>query len=238
MTLPWMRWGALVGGLFCLAVAPSAPPTIIHVKTSGLCTALRENVAPTLLGLMNDDQIIARVLSAAREAIGDPRNHVSQLVVENAVAAIVHNLAVIDTLLQDPRRFPSDPKDPDEQMAALLKRQLQAIADRQKTVLNALNGTIETLGVSDMQHTFPNGTPFVGPGAAAILSQKANLGNAGLAPDAASPNAGSSREGMPDAPRTTAAVLEARAADTIKNAVVRCRSMEPTSPDLHVLTHS
>ena len=225
MTLPWMRRGVLVGSLFCLAVAPSPPPTIIHVKTSGLCTGLRENVAPTLLGLMKDDQIIARAASAAREAIGDPSNHVSQLVVENSVAAIVHNLAVIDRLLQDPRRFPSEPKGPDEQVAALIKRQLQAIADRQKTVLNALDGTIETLGVSDMQHTFPNGTPFVGPGAAAILSQKAHLETAGLAPDTASPKRASPGEGMPDATRVTAAVLEARAADTIRNAAARCRSM-------------
>jgi hypothetical protein len=43
------------------SAVPSAkpPPTIEHVQSSTLCTALRDNVAPALFGLIRNDKLVS-----------------------------------------------------------------------------------------------------------------------------------------------------------------------------------
>lgn len=139
---------------------PSPLKEIIDVKSRTLCTALRDNVAVSLAGLISNDADIdvgrkAMMKMAADQIEGSTAGRMDALVGENVVGAIVHNLVLIDRKLNDPARFPTDPKTDDERLAVQVKAQLQAIEDAQKRQLNALNGTIETDNMNTMQHEMP-----------------------------------------------------------------------------------
>ena len=47
--------------------APSSPPTIITTKTSPLCTAVREVIAPVVLGLADQDRVIGHGASLMKD---------------------------------------------------------------------------------------------------------------------------------------------------------------------------
>jgi hypothetical protein len=144
------------------APSPQASPLkeIIDVKSRALCTALRDNVAISLAGLISNDADIdvgrkAMMKMAADQIKGSTAGHMDALVGENVVGSIVHNLVLIDQKLNDPQRFPTDPKTDDERLAVQVKAQLQAIEDAQKRQLNALYGTIDTDNMNSMQHDMP-----------------------------------------------------------------------------------
>jgi hypothetical protein len=163
----------LVTGLAAqLALTGQAPPQpspqasplkeIIDVKSRTLCTALRDNVAISLAGLMSNDANIdvgrkAMQKMAADQIEGSKAGQMDALVGENVVGSIVHNLVLIDQKLNDLQRFPANAKTDDERLEAQVKAQLLAIEDAQKRQLNALNGTIETANMNTMQSDMPAG---------------------------------------------------------------------------------
>jgi len=69
---------------------------------------------------------------------------------KNLVGNIVHNLAIIDSVLNDPTRFPAVAKTADDQKALQLKAELQAVADQQRRNLNVLNGLADTFTLQDL----------------------------------------------------------------------------------------
>jgi hypothetical protein len=144
------------------APSPQASPLkeIIDVKSRALCTALRDNIAISLAGLISNDANIdvgqkAMMKMAADQIKGSKAGQIDALVAENVVGSIVHNLVLIDQKLDDPQRFPADPKTADERLAAQVKAQLLAIEDAQKRQLNAIYGTIDTDDMNTMQHDMP-----------------------------------------------------------------------------------
>jgi hypothetical protein len=123
------------------AAAPSPQPSplkqIIDVKARALCTTLGSNIQVTLVGLMKNDAVIeagrrAFVKMAWDQAQGSKALDIDRLSIKNAVAAMVHNLYGIDQVLDDPARFPPQPKTDDERTADRMKAALQAVEDRQK----------------------------------------------------------------------------------------------------------
>jgi hypothetical protein len=145
---------------------PSPLKEIIDVKSRALCSALRDNVAISLAGLISNDANIdvgrkAVTKMAADQIKGSTAGKMDALVGENVVGSIVHNLVLIDQKLNDPQRFPADPKTDDERLATQVKAQLQAIEDAQKLQLNVLNGTIETDALNAMQHELYDYAPTV-----------------------------------------------------------------------------
>jgi hypothetical protein len=141
---------------------PQATPLkqIIDVKSRTLCTVLRDNVAISLAGLISNDANIdvgrkAMNKMGADQIKGSKAGQMDALVGENVVGSIVHNLVLIDQKLNDPQRFPSNPKTEDERLAATIKAQLLAIENSQKLQLNALDGTVETVQLNGMQHDLP-----------------------------------------------------------------------------------
>jgi hypothetical protein len=112
----------------CLAASPSPPPTIIRVQSSGLCTTLRENVGPVLIGLIKNDQILGKARHAValrQERASTTRSRAwRNSLSKNSVSAIVHNLAVTDRLLENPKRFAAPATSNDRLEAASLKQQL------------------------------------------------------------------------------------------------------------------
>lgn len=174
---------------------PSPLKEIIDVKSRALCTALRDNVAISLAGLISNDANIdvgrkAMMKMANDQIKGSTAGHMDALVGENVVGSIVHNLVLIDQKLDDPARFPADPKTDDERLAAQVKAQLQAIEDAQKRQLNALYGTIDTDNMNTMQHEMPTNQVVV---------------------------SGSSNGKMPEAPLTTTPAPDSIAAAGIPN---------------------
>lgn len=151
-------------------VTPSPQPSplkqIIEVKARALCTTMGKNVQVALVGLMKNDQNIEAGRKefeklAWDQAQGSHAIGVDRLAIKNVVDAMVHNLAAIDQVLDDPSRFPTNPGNDDERSADRVKAALQAVEDQQKMQINILNGTVETDELSDMRHGFPAFNPSV-----------------------------------------------------------------------------
>jgi hypothetical protein len=133
------------------AAAPAAVPS------KALCTTLRENVRIALAGLMQNDAVIDTGRKAYRKMASDRVARSTsvasdRLYVENAVAALVHNLAQIDDLLGNSARFPTAGVSADAIATNQMKEQLAAIADEQRKALNLLNGILETGSFDDAQN--------------------------------------------------------------------------------------
>ena len=131
-------------------------PEIGRTRAKGFCTTVRDNVAPSLLGLMKTDDLIgashrALLKAAHDQTAGSPESmELDQLYLDKVVAAMAHNLGVVKKMLADEKRFPKTPSSDDDRFALLLKAQLQAAADRQNDALNHLNGMLETEAMGSM----------------------------------------------------------------------------------------
>lgn len=162
------------------ASSPASPPkTIITVKSTALCTGLRENVAPALAGLIQNDGLIgygrSTLLNIANEAqhaplqssynergaaqpasstprLGEGFSHLNDL-----ARSIAHNAATIDTILSDKARFPSSPSTSDEKTLDLMKAQLLSVARQQRLLVNVLGGSSETYAMNDFFNDAPGG---------------------------------------------------------------------------------
>lgn len=154
--------------------------TITTVKSAPLCTTLTDTVFHTIQGLQINDKIIESskpVLvnmgkawmpdSVAGEKfdqmqaqwgnapggthnVDNPGLILAAQGLYKISAGIVHNLAIVDDLLNDPTRFPAQVKNDQDRQALQLKAELQAIADQQRKNLNVLNGLADTFNMQDL----------------------------------------------------------------------------------------
>jgi hypothetical protein len=139
--------------------APSTTtlPEIGHVRSNVLCTTLRQNIAPTIAGLMKNDEIIGAGHRAFKKMGSDAAGTSSaaidldKLYLEQVETRLVHNLKVVDKLLGDQQRFPSVPKSDDERDVITMRSQLLAVADAQRKSLDLVSGTIATEDLGQMQ---------------------------------------------------------------------------------------
>ena len=143
--------------------APSSAPLreIGRVRSRALCTALRENVAPTLAKLIEGDaRIVAGrstfVLMGRHQVLKEnARMEFDRIALGNTVIALARSVNAADTLLSDKRRFPDHSNTDDERDAAAMKAQLQAVVDEQRHALNLLGNVLETDLLGQMQHDLP-----------------------------------------------------------------------------------
>jgi hypothetical protein len=188
---------ALRAGADPILPYPTSPPTlgptlapgtgetplkiIGRTRTSLFCTTLRQNVAPTLLALGKNDDIVAAghrafakmsddFVHAGTGIAIDPLAH-DRSYLDQLESALVHNVAVIDKLLADAKRFPSNPKSDDELAAAILKAQLETVEQHQKDVLNLISGTLETERLGQMQTELPEGLKAIVAQPSAVPTQ-------------------------------------------------------------------
>jgi len=153
---------------------PSASPlkTIIDVRARTLCRTLAEHVQPAIFGLMKNDRIIELSVSvlnkSAADLTGGGSLGVDMLQLKNAALSINHNVETIDKILDDPAHFPLHPSTPDERAEDTIKQDLLALLTRQKLVVNALYGTVDTRELASMQNEFPENNPVVMPTAAPL----------------------------------------------------------------------
>jgi len=180
--------------LFAPALPTPSPaaalPEIGRVRSNVLCTALRQNIAPTIVGLMKNDEIIGAGHRAfakmARDQAGTSSGSIDidKLYLEQVETRLVHNLKIVDTLLGDQKHFPADPKTDDDRDAVAMKSQLAAVAESQRKALDLISGTLETESLGEMQHDISNqmksATGQAGPLPAATSDPVSFIGSAGL----------------------------------------------------------
>jgi hypothetical protein len=155
-----MKFAAVLGVLCVLtaqspAPAPGTLPEIGRTHSRGFCSTVRDNVAPSVLGLMKTDELIGAshraMLKMAHDNASPTELEIDGLYARKVVASMAHNLGVIKKLLADERRFPKKPLTDDDRLALLLKEQLQAAADKQNVALNHVNGILETKAMGQMR---------------------------------------------------------------------------------------
>lgn len=157
------------------APAPSSSPlkTIIDIKARTLCATLTEHVQPAIVGLMKNDNLIGYSVSVLNKTASDASSHgridMDMLQLKNVALSLNRNIKTIDDILDDPSHFPLNPKTPDEQSEDKIKQDLLQLLKRQKLVVNALYGTVDTRALSSMQHDFPENNIVVNPTPAPLV---------------------------------------------------------------------
>jgi len=151
--------------------------TIIRVKSTPLCSTLTSSVFYTIQGLQINDKIIAGsgpiLVRMGKELVPDslagekfdqiqaeyggsgpagthdpnPALLMDNQRLNRLVSGIVHNIAVIDNILNDPKRFPSVANNDEDRKALQLKAELQAVVDQQRKNLNVFSGLDATFNL-------------------------------------------------------------------------------------------
>jgi hypothetical protein len=181
-----------------VASTPTELPEIGHVQTGRTCDAVRTRIAPTLLGVMrNDEALLAarRALSKMRDeagnnALGDISNglQLERAYLRRVVAVLDHNVHLARRLgvATPPASGAEKTKDPS--LAA--QSALAIVINQQAEAADTIAGIVETDDMGQMQASFPkNG--------AAVTNNPSSKAN-GLG--ANSRNSFISVAGLPDGP--------------------------------------
>jgi hypothetical protein len=179
-----MLYPLLLAAAVSQAPAPTASPlkTIIRLRTSPLCTTIRQNVVHILDGFVANDGIVngskpvllrmgtelqpAGIQGQIADTQGTHLNGVSSepggthdtnpaLILDNQrlkqlANELQHNLAIIESALADPTKFPAQPTSDDEKAMQQLKAQLQAIAAQQNNNFGLISGLTDTFSMQDL----------------------------------------------------------------------------------------
>jgi hypothetical protein len=154
LALAWSA-GTLAGAQSAPAPAASPLPVIGHTHAKGFCDTVRENVAPSVLGLMKTDELVGashRVFAkmAQDQTASEPTAlQMDRVYLDQVVHAMANNMRVMDKLISDPNRFPKVAHSDDERLEQLLQAQLRAAREQQNAALNQINGIMETNGLAD-----------------------------------------------------------------------------------------
>ena len=213
-----------------LLAAPSPAPSA--APSHEACTTLRENVRTALAGLMKDDQIIEAGRKAYQKMASDRTANtrdvaIDRLYVENAVTAMVHNLALVDEQLADPTRFPTDTATSAARSTLAMKAQLTAIAAQQKKALDLLSGALETSNFNTMQNPTDGDGPTVAHNRSSLSGAPGELQNPNSNLDMSS---GTPDDSVADAISSQQAQiqeLESKAATTVMAAAAACNRVSP-----------
>jgi hypothetical protein len=170
------RTPAVPAAVAAVATA-TLPPTIAHVATNALCETLQQNVLRAVAGLHTNDAIFERsnpmVLQMGQTLASvshfgqsadtpntmsvfsgkndiDPSISMNQVQLSRLAQQIARNLQQIEAALNDPTRFPTPPRTRGDLQAAQIKAQLEALAQQQKQLLDAINGLADTTSMQQM----------------------------------------------------------------------------------------
>ncbi|HEX8806993.1 MAG TPA: hypothetical protein VF741_08585, partial [Candidatus Aquilonibacter sp.] len=69
---------------------------------------------------------------------------------EHLALELQHNLAIIESALADPTKFPAQTKTDDDKTVQYLRAQLQTVADHQRNNLNVIYGLTDTFSMQDL----------------------------------------------------------------------------------------
>jgi hypothetical protein len=198
---------ALIGSFLVAALpSPVAPPPpgpspspelreIGHVRTTALCTMLRDGVVPAVAGLAKNDELIDaghRGFSKMARDVSDSSSAgaaMDKMYLGQIQTRLVRNLKTLEALLGDRARFPDDPGSAAAADTNSMKSELKAVADSQREALALLSGVVETEAQGQMQHEMSDqmssvtGRPGPAPFGRATDAPVSFLGSAGLPED-------------------------------------------------------
>jgi hypothetical protein len=209
-----------------LLAAPSpAPPAAPGHEA---CTTLRQNVRSALAGLMKNDEVIESGRKAYQKMSADRTGNtrdlaIDRLYVENAIAALVHNLAIVDGQLADANRFPPDASG--AASTAAMKAQLGAIAAQQKKALDLLSGALETGNFNAMQNSGDDGPAIAHTRSS--LSAPTEVQNPTVTMDIAASTPDDNISDEIAQRQAQVAELESKAAMTVMSAAAACNGVAP-----------
>ncbi|MDQ2680355.1 MAG: hypothetical protein M3Y21_04950 [Candidatus Eremiobacteraeota bacterium] len=154
----------LLAAVALLVPPPSIPQPLAlkeigRVRTTAFCTTLRENIAPTLAGLIVNDAVLEKgpttFAKMGRDAVID-RSAVSlrmdEVRLEVIIDAMVRNFSTIDKLTGDRGRFSSAPKTDDQRSLELMRTQLVAVSDGQRVALNLMGNVLDAEQRGDLMN--------------------------------------------------------------------------------------
>jgi hypothetical protein len=144
------------------AASPSPLPIIITTKSSPICQALREKIAPALARAVAEDGVMLRQRPMGTKGY--------------VISALAANWIEFDKLIDPDTFFHSDDPAQTQQMEALRER-LQKVADDENNALNILSGAYYTAAFESLNEDNPDITFDTPPGG----------GKAALPPPAAAP---------------------------------------------------
>lgn len=169
----------LVTMLAVVLQSSPAPKTIVTVRSTPFCTALREEVAPVLRGLMRNDALIALGRSAdlkmnqettyggylessynqqgAAHVVLSPG--LSGLFVErqrNLATALERNVETLEAILADKRRFPENLAVEEQMTLASITSQLRVVVGDQRVAINIISGEAETEALDQLFSAGPS----------------------------------------------------------------------------------
>lgn len=216
----------VLGALVTLAAGPVAavsapkpaatPPTIVHIRSSPLCSGLRRVIGPAIGKVLQSDKYIANSKPLLRDFVkasasglskGSQDLAVSRL--ESLIGPLVKNTQAVDKLLADPYAFPKVAYSDDDQRLLQMRAQLLAVNEQQKRALDVISGFVDTQQLGELQaagHEYDSalssnpkntGTPHPSP-----TTPPADILNAGVSNSSNDP----SRAGDPRYKNTDSAV--------------------------------
>lgn len=146
------------------AATPSPAPvlkTIVHVRSSPFCSALRDKLGPAIAGLLANDTLAntskPMLVKMSRDYYSgsaidpshrSPSMQMDVMRMNQLVWSIVQNRDKVDTLLRDPALWRNVTSD--DARLAQMRSQLQDVEDKQNRTLNVLSGFTDTYALEDL----------------------------------------------------------------------------------------
>lgn len=148
--------------------APSPTPlkVIEHLTVAPLCTALRQNIAQSIIGLRVNDGLISQGQTMMGKVLFDAMNNpqtnksaygeaggasdMDDVQMGHLVHALAQNLDRIDAFLNDTRVFVNQPNTDDQRSLELARERLQAVAAEQRRALNLLSETVDSNAMAEL----------------------------------------------------------------------------------------
>lgn len=161
------------------ALVDTDPKTIITVKSSAVCTALRQNIAQSVQGLIANDtlgdqgqallvqsQKVSQAVPLAAGATGGhaPGAQLDTMRMLQLVDVLVKNLDRLDALLGDSHAFPAVARNDAEEALLRERDALRVVEAQQRNELNILSMTANTNSATDLNSR----TGLIGVGGAFI----------------------------------------------------------------------
>jgi hypothetical protein len=173
-----VTFGALIlaAALGSPAPAPTTTPTTLvplkeigRVRSSPVCTTLREQVGPAIRNVLTVDQVIALGRPILQRYAHDvyvlganASGEMDLMRLENTIGPLAHSLLAAQALL-NPRQFPKQAQTDDERLLLESRDRLEAITKEQQNALNSINGMLETSQLGELQRTDAGYNDFATP---------------------------------------------------------------------------
>jgi hypothetical protein len=180
------------------AASPSAPKTIVTVRSTPFCQALHQGVAPVLRGLMRNDSLIALGRSAY-VAMNHAMTYggylqssynqqgAAQVVISSGLygfleyrqreiaTALEHNVETIEAILDDKKRFPDGLPAGEQSSLSTMKSQLASVVRDERVAIDVLSGATDAQQLIDLFTAYPSSggsASLSGAGPLAAAEQK------------------------------------------------------------------